>query len=345
MLFDRSKSPLVQLGPVIAAPAAVRLGVLLGRPVEADLEGIGVALVSGPDDLAIQVELTWREGREIGELRVALEDVRVLGSLRTAQGTPDEPRLVGDSRGTDAPGLEAVPGAREGLDGGESRDLTLALEMTEVVFIGLADAIRTLTGEAVEVRVLGGSGPESASGPAAHGPGPAARDGLFLLAVRVRDLFQTSLTLTLPDSLRQRLEKAAPPAPTVARPLRLPTLADGRGDAWVPTGSEGFDRLEGGQALRRVRDVPITITVELGRTIRRVEEIVTIAPGTVLELDRLAGEPLDVYANQEWVARGEVVVVDENFAVRITQVGGEPEGQEGAGKVGMREGEAPWGPR
>lgn len=321
---DRMRSPLTALGPVLAAPAAVRLGVLLGRPVEAELEGVGVALVAGPDDLVARVEVGSRDSRELGELRIALEDVRVLRTLRTAQGARADLALEGPE----------VPEVTDDEAG------ALAREIASATWLGLADAVRTLTGEALDVRVLGADdrdpGGGEARGSAGGGPG---RMSYLLLAVRVRDLFQTSLTLVLPAFVAERLEQAVPPTPTVARPIRLPTLVDGRPDAAADLAP---DLLKEG-ALRRVRDVPITITVELGRTVRRVEEIVSIAPGTVLELDRLAGEPLDIYANQEWVARGEVVVVDENFAVRITQVGREPEGPDGKG--GFGEGEAAWGPR
>ncbi|MBT9258491.1 MAG: flagellar motor switch protein FliN [Clostridiales bacterium] len=67
-------------------------------------------------------------------------------------------------------------------------------------------------------------------------------------------------------------------------------------------------------------DVPLEVTVELGRTTKKVKEVLQLGPGTVIELDRLAGEPVDVRVNGRLVAKGEVVVLDELFAVRITEV-------------------------
>jgi flagellar motor switch protein FliN/FliY len=67
-------------------------------------------------------------------------------------------------------------------------------------------------------------------------------------------------------------------------------------------------------------DVSMQITVELGRAQLTVARLLELAPGSVIELDRLAGEPLDVVVNGKLIARGEVVVVDENFGVRITEV-------------------------
>lgn len=67
-------------------------------------------------------------------------------------------------------------------------------------------------------------------------------------------------------------------------------------------------------------DIPLQVTVELGRTTKVVKEILELSPGSIIELDKLAGEPVDILVNQKLVARGEVVVIDENFGVRITDI-------------------------
>ncbi|QSO49576.1 flagellar motor switch phosphatase FliY [Alicyclobacillus mengziensis] len=67
-------------------------------------------------------------------------------------------------------------------------------------------------------------------------------------------------------------------------------------------------------------DVPLTVTVELGRTKRPIKEILELAPGSVIELDKLAGEPVDILVNNKRIAIGEVVVIDENFGVRVTDI-------------------------
>jgi flagellar motor switch protein FliN/FliY len=69
-----------------------------------------------------------------------------------------------------------------------------------------------------------------------------------------------------------------------------------------------------------VMDVPLEVTVELGRTRKKIREILEFAPGSVVELDKLAGEPIDIFVNGKFVARGEVVVIDENFGVRVTDI-------------------------
>ena len=67
-------------------------------------------------------------------------------------------------------------------------------------------------------------------------------------------------------------------------------------------------------------DVPLEVTVELGRTSKSIKEILDFAPGTIIELNRLAGEPIDVLVNGKYVAKGEVVVIEEAFGIRVTEV-------------------------
>src|SRR4051812_19449790 len=69
-----------------------------------------------------------------------------------------------------------------------------------------------------------------------------------------------------------------------------------------------------------VRDVELTVKIELGRTKMRLDEVLRLGQGAVVELDRLAGDPVDVFVNDRLVARGEVVVLNEKFAVRLTEV-------------------------
>ena len=67
-------------------------------------------------------------------------------------------------------------------------------------------------------------------------------------------------------------------------------------------------------------DVPLEVTVELGRTKKSIKEILEFAPGTIVELDKIAGEPIDILVNGKMVAKGEVVVIEESFGVRITDI-------------------------
>jgi len=67
-------------------------------------------------------------------------------------------------------------------------------------------------------------------------------------------------------------------------------------------------------------DVPLQVTVELGRTRMRIADLLRLAKGSIIELDKLAGEPLDVRVNGQLVARGEAVVVNDKFGIRLSDV-------------------------
>lgn len=78
--------------------------------------------------------------------------------------------------------------------------------------------------------------------------------------------------------------------------------------------------LTGQENINLIMDVPLEVTVELGRTAKSISEILNFAPGTIIELDRIAGEPIDVLVNGKFVAKGEVVVIEENYGIRVTEI-------------------------
>ncbi len=97
------------------------------------------------------------------------------------------------------------------------------------------------------------------------------------------------------------------PEPSAAAP-------SGASPAPEPTGSAASVNME------FILDIPLEVTVELGRTKLLVHELLKLGQGSVIELTKLAGETLDVLANQKLIARGEAVVVNEKFGVRLTEV-------------------------
>ena len=91
-----------------------------------------------------------------------------------------------------------------------------------------------------------------------------------------------------------------------------------------PAQFQSFQGMEqpvyGQENIGLIMDVPLEVTVELGRTSKSIQEILDFAPGTILELNRIAGEPIDILVNGKYVAKGEVVVIEESFGVRITEI-------------------------
>jgi flagellar motor switch protein FliN/FliY len=101
--------------------------------------------------------------------------------------------------------------------------------------------------------------------------------------------------------------------------------AETRPDATVrPVQFSPLSGIAGGKAanpesLDILMDVPLHVSVELGRTRMPVKEVLSLQHGSVVELDRMAGEPVDVLVNDRLIARGEVVVIEDRFGIRITE--------------------------
>ena len=95
--------------------------------------------------------------------------------------------------------------------------------------------------------------------------------------------------------------------------------ADGSGASdGAPPAEEGVPDIATG--LEMLGDVDLHVMVELGRTEMLVEDVLKLNSGSVVELDKLAGDPVDVYVNQRLVARGEVLVLNDNFCIRISEI-------------------------
>ena len=69
-----------------------------------------------------------------------------------------------------------------------------------------------------------------------------------------------------------------------------------------------------------VLDIPLDVSVELGRVTMLVNDLLQLGPGSIIELTKLVGEPLHIYSNNKMIAKGEVVVMDENFGIRVTDI-------------------------
>ncbi|MCU0591098.1 MAG: flagellar motor switch protein FliN [Desulfobacterales bacterium] len=95
----------------------------------------------------------------------------------------------------------------------------------------------------------------------------------------------------------------------------MTTSADKKPEATRPV-----DPSAGGGNMEFILDIPLEVTVELGRTKLLIHELLKLGQGSVIELSKLAGETLEVLANQKLIARGEAVVINEKFGVRLTEV-------------------------
>jgi len=96
--------------------------------------------------------------------------------------------------------------------------------------------------------------------------------------------------------------------------------AEATGDVQLAELTEGHAAAGGAADLSVVLDVPVEVAVEIGRTRMTIAEALAIAPGSLIPLGRTAGEPVDLLVNGRCVARGEVVAIDEEFGLRVTEV-------------------------
>lgn len=124
-----------------------------------------------------------------------------------------------------------------------------------------------------------------------------------------------------PTSSESLSFEAPPPIASVqtdAADMPLPTRGEVRKAEFVSL--DGTQAKPGSENIDLLLDVPLNITVELGRAEMEIREILSLTKGQVIELDKLAGEPVDVFVNGKLVAKGEVVVIDENFGVKISSI-------------------------
>lgn len=123
---------------------------------------------------------------------------------------------------------------------------------------------------------------------------------------------------------QQQQQAYVPPPQTYAQPayVQQPQYSQPHVDARAAQ-FQNFDVqgvMQQKENIEIIMDVPLEVTVELGRTTKKIKEILEFSPGSIIELNKLAGEPIDILVNGKFVAKGEVVVIDENFGIRVTNI-------------------------
>ena len=108
--------------------------------------------------------------------------------------------------------------------------------------------------------------------------------------------------------------------PQMQQPYMMPAPNMAVQPAQFQTFNQEISPLLQQENIDLIMDVPLEVTVELGRSNKSIKEILDFAPGTIIELDKLAGEPVDILVNGKFVAKGEVVVIEENFGIRIVEI-------------------------
>ena len=218
------------------------------------------------------------------------------------------------------------------------------IELDEMAMSVIGEAVGTIIGSQITAltgktgnKSIGNSPPTASNVPKAAAALPA---GDFFYAAYMLDLGDGNANQyweVLGPSVAQDIARALSGPPTTAAPamgmaatpnMGMPSMNSmpmgGGGPANVQ--SVQFPNLmhrpssqEAGN-ISLIMDVFMEMTVELGRTRKLIKEILSMGEGTIIELDKLAGEPVDILVNHKLIAKGEVVVIDENFGVRVTEI-------------------------
>ncbi len=163
----------------------------------------------------------------------------------------------------------------------------------------------------------GASEPEPAPAPApapAPEPMPAAPQPMPMPAMDPNMMAQ-GMPQGMPQMAMPQMQMAMPQMQMAPQMMNMNIQP-----AQFQTFAGGTTIMAGGENIGIIKDVPLEVTVELGRTAKPIADILDFAPGTIIELDKVAGEPVDVLVNGKFVAKGEVVVIEESFGVRVTEI-------------------------
>lgn len=201
-------------------------------------------------------------------------------------------------------------------------------EIMQILPLDVAkEMVSFLMGGGAEAEAQEAPAPEPAPAPVAPEPAPVAADPAPAAPAPQPAASQYAAPPQPPQyaSPTQQPQYTAPPmgAPPVYAP---PAYANNVVSSGVPVQNAQFAPLTNEPVevnaanISLIQDVPLQVTVELGRTKKSIREILEFSTGSIIELDKLAGEPVDIHVNGQLTAKGEVVVIDENFGVRITEI-------------------------
>ena len=303
---------LSQFGAAVGAHAAEALSQALGQPVRFGAAQVRAAAPGEPEnenlDLYHPVDVLWETAGTAYSALLLLPKMELQAVLPSARGSAD------------LPDMEALGSLLRGL----SEQVSARLAPLLPVRISLADASagQSPDHDQPQTRVehtvsVGQAGAETVMTVIHLIPAAALQSVAERLASN-------------PDA-GSALERSAqnPATGTTSggetRTMEEPMAAGQQtaGTSVHPVQFQPFDGdvdVQGGTNLDLLLDVSLRVSVELGRTDLTIKDVLALGPGSVVELDKLAGEPVDILVNDRLIAKGEVVVVDENFGVRVTDI-------------------------
>lgn len=332
-LTDSDRDVLGEVGNISMGSAATTLSSLLNEKVNITTpnvkEGATLKELLGGEEKYVAIDIKYKKGLDGSFMLIIKEsDVAIISSMMMGQGpNPDTSQPVGDMElsaiseamnqmvGTsctsmsqvfdnvvdiDPPSVEKIDISQNKIVAGvdiESEDyVTVEFDLTvgDILNSKMIQILpRPVAKQLIEKLVGANGGGEEA--PAASQPQaqPAPQ----------------------PAAAPQPQPQAAAPQPQVAAPQPVSNAQSVQFETLV---AERVENVK--EQISLIQDVPLEVVVELGRTNKSIKEILEFSPGVVIELNKMAGEPIDILINNKFVAKGEVVVIDENFGIRITEI-------------------------
>jgi len=327
LLTPQEKDVLGEISNISMGSAATALSGLLGKRVEITVPRVEVISSQEVDAFFpkehILVKVLYAEGlRGSNILLIKNEDAKAMVSLMMGgDGKSDLPQEI------DELGISALGEAMNQMMGSASTALSdflglrVSISPPEVIFEEVTEAERKWVEEQGEEHLVA-----------------------ITFRLVVEEVIDSSMIQLVPLSLAREIVGSLLPGEEVASPEgaseEAATELKGEGTEEVgeekPLQKESKPTVEAKRVefaefkkkeepaekvnLELLMDVSLPVIVELGRTRLSISEILDLGPGSVIELDKLAGEPADLYVNDVLFARGEVVVIEENFGVRITEI-------------------------
>ena len=327
LLTSQEKDVLGEISNIPMGSAATALSGLLGKRVEITVPRVEVVSSQEVDTFFpkehIMVKVLYAEGLQGSNiLLIKDEDAKAMINLMMGgDGKSDLPQEI------DELGISALAEAMNQMMGSASTALSdfLGLRVNisppEVIFEEVAEAERKWVEEQGEERLVA-----------------------ITFHLVVEDVIDSSMVQLVPLSLAKKIVSSLLPGEEAASPEGTDeeATAELRGEGAEKAEEERTFQEESKPTVEAKRveftefkkkeepaekvnlellmDVSLPVIVELGRTRLSISEILDLGPGSVIELDKLAGEPADLYVNDVLFARGEVVVIEENFGVRITEI-------------------------
>ena len=332
VLTDVERDALGEIGNISMGSAATTLSVLLGHKVSITTPSVSVATMNIIQKQYPMPYLIVEVGYTIGiegnnVLAIQAQDAAIIADLMMGgDGTNPDTEINEIAMSAVGEAMNQMMGTvATSLSTMFNKKIDISPPKVNLIDFGSEDKVTELVGK---------------DDPVVRTSFRMEVDGLIdseimqILPVPVAKEMVEALTSGATGEAEPAPEPAAPaPAPTPA-PAAAPAPAAGLyGTAMqphvatnVPVQSAQFTPLNAQPVqvndanIGLILDVPLEITVELGRTRKSIKDILELTNGSIVELDKLAGEPVDIQVNGKFLAKGEVVVIDENFGVRITEI-------------------------